>query len=92
MTPVQARAAMAAFRDRLLLSSAGQSAGTESTALLALADGWSPPPLPVTGRDLQAAGLAPGPELGRALKTLERAWIDSDFSLDRQALLDQLRS
>jgi poly(A) polymerase len=97
MGPVQARAAIAAlggtaFRDQLLLSSAGQSAVGDLPALLALADGWSPPPLPVTGRDLQAAGLAPGPELGRSLKALERAWIDSDFTLDRQALLDQLRS
>ena len=36
-----------------------------------------------------AADLMPdlsGAALGRALKVAERAWIDSDFSLDRQSL------
>ena len=38
---------------------------------------------------LAAADLAPlaGPALGQRLKTLERAWIDSGFSLPRDALL-----
>ena len=40
---------------------------------------------------LAAADLMPdlsGAALGRALKTAERAWIDSGFSLDRQSLVD----
>lgn len=38
---------------------------------------------------LAAADLAPlsGPALGQRLKSLERAWIDSGFSLPRDALL-----
>jgi tRNA nucleotidyltransferase/poly(A) polymerase len=50
-------------------------------------DAWTPPVLPLSGRDLLAAGVAPGPELGRRLARAEAAWIASDFSLTRTALL-----
>ena len=50
----------------------------------------NPPPFPVGGNDLRQLGMAPGPAFGGALATLERAWIDSDFQLDREALLKRL--
>ena len=45
-------------------------------------------PLPVSGKDLLARGMAAGPELGAALQRLEEKWVESGFSLDREALLD----
>lgn len=42
---------------------------------------------PLAARDLIAAGMLPGPELGEALARAEAAWIASDFSLDKSALL-----
>lgn len=50
---------------------------------------WAPPSLPVTGRDAIARGLA-GRAVGEALVLAEEAWIASDFTLDRDALLAQL--
>ncbi|HUF55039.1 MAG TPA: CCA tRNA nucleotidyltransferase, partial [Thermohalobaculum sp.] len=43
--------------------------------------------LPLRAADLIEAGLAEGPALGRALKAAEAAWLASEFSLDRDALL-----
>jgi poly(A) polymerase len=48
---------------------------------------WTAPMFPVLGRDLIAAGLAPGPEMGRSLKRLEQLWVASDFSLTHDELL-----
>jgi len=45
-----------------------------------------PQPCPVSAADLLAAGLAPGPELGRRLRALEDAWL-SGAAADRAALL-----
>jgi len=55
--------------------------------LLMAAAAWKRPVLPVSGRDLVAAGLEAGPEVGRRLKELERQWIDSGFTLSREKLL-----
>ena len=48
---------------------------------------WSVPRFPVSGRDLMALGVPPGPSLGRLLETLEERWLKSDFRLDRTELL-----
>jgi poly(A) polymerase len=45
------------------------------------------PPFPVTGHDLAGLGIAPGPALGQELARLERAWIDSGFTLGKGELL-----
>ena len=77
----------------LLLDAAETHASPSSFApLWHMAGAWPPPRLPVTGEDLTALGIAPGPALGKALRGLEQAWIDSDFTLDRAALLLQLRT
>jgi hypothetical protein len=39
------------------------------------------------GRDLIAAGMKPGPDLGKALAALRQEWKDSRFTLDKDALL-----
>jgi hypothetical protein len=42
---------------------------------------------PLRAHDLIKAGMAPGPALGVALDAARTRWLDSDFSLDRTALL-----
>jgi tRNA nucleotidyltransferase/poly(A) polymerase len=57
--------------------------------LLAFAEKWQKPVFPVKGVDLAALGIPAGPKLGASLKTLEDEWIESGFSLDRDALLER---
>lgn len=40
---------------------------------------WPSPTLPVSGADLIAAGIAPGPTIGRLLAELESWWVEADF-------------
>lgn len=49
------------------------------------------PRFPIGGNDLLGLGMLPGRGLGLELERLERAWIESDFTLDRQALLGMAR-
>jgi poly(A) polymerase len=44
-------------------------------------------PLPVTGKDLMEHGVAAGPEMGQRLKNLEKAWVESGFTLSKDELL-----
>jgi poly(A) polymerase len=70
--------------DRALLDAAG---GIE---LYEKAKNWRRPLFPVTGDDLRARGIPPGPELGRLLKKLESSWIASDFRLPKEKLLVEI--
>lgn len=58
--------------------------------LLELPDRWPIPRLPVAGRDLLAAGMSPGPEIGVMLTRLEDWWVASDFQPTRDELLKRL--
>ncbi|MBA8900573.1 CCA tRNA nucleotidyltransferase [Phyllobacterium sp. P30BS-XVII] len=58
--------------------------------LLEFAERYEKPKFPVTGGDLVAAGLEKGPEVGKLQRALEDAWIDSGFTLDRDALLARI--
>lgn len=60
-------------------------------ALAALPQTDPVPPFPVKGADLMALGLGEGVEIGHAMGVARRAWVDSDFRLDRQALLTLVR-
>ena len=51
----------------------------DARRLLALADTWTPPRLPVGGRDVVRLGVEPGPETGRLLSAFEEAWVADDF-------------
>lgn len=55
--------------------------------LWALLHSTKRPQLPVTGRDLIAAGYSEGVEMGKYLKSLEKKWIASGFKLSRPELL-----
>jgi poly(A) polymerase len=57
-----------------------------------LANRWRIPKFPVTGKDLMAAGLKPGEEMGATLRRLEDWWIASDFEPEKGELLAQLKS
>lgn len=66
-----------AVRDRLLR---GQAAGGDSAdSALAAVAGWTPPRMPVGGREVARLGVAPGPETGRILKAFEDEWVTADF-------------
>jgi tRNA nucleotidyltransferase (CCA-adding enzyme) len=48
---------------------------------------WTPVSMPVTGQDLLDHGYIPGPLVGAKLKELVQVWKDSDYRMDRDALL-----
>jgi poly(A) polymerase len=58
--------------------------------LLALPERWAIPVLPVSGGDLLAAGMNPGPEIGATLRRLEDWWVASGFASGKQELLKRL--
>jgi poly(A) polymerase len=82
-----------AFRDRTKLNWAAAGGGSPEAwrALLAIAEGWSPPALPVGGADVLAAGAPKGPKVGEALRAIEAWWIEGDFTADRAAALARLK-
>ena len=53
--------------------------------LLALAESWRRPSMPVGGRELARLGIEPGPETGRLLKAFEDGWIADDFPSEGHA-------
>ncbi len=74
---------------RLALAEDPASERWKAAAIAAL--GYKRPVLPVTGADLLAAGFPSGRELGLMLRTLEDAWIQSDFEESRNALLARIQ-
>ena len=62
------------------------------TELLALARAWTPPAFPVTGRDVTALGIPPGPRIGRLLDATQAWWKAGDFTADRAACLAHLKA
>lgn len=64
-------------------------AGADVRDLLAAVRAWRRPDFPIGGDDALAAGLK-GPEIGQALSRVARIWVDGDFELEREALLDLL--
>ncbi len=78
------------FEDRALLNWARDPAAVAYADYLKLAEEWPIPEFPVNGKDLIDRGILPGPEMGAQLKKMEIQWTDSDFKLDREALLEQL--
>ena len=59
--------------------------GDEARRLLGLVETWTPPVLPVGGRQLARLGVEPGPETGRLLKAFEARWIADDFPTEGHA-------
>lgn len=57
---------------------------------LKIIQNWDISDFPLSGDDLIKAGIAPGPELGKKLSTIEQWWINQNFKPDRQDCLRQL--
>lgn len=51
----------------------------------------SVPRFPIGGGDLVASGLGQGPQLGKALRRIEKDWVQSGFAMDRDDLLSRLK-
>lgn len=51
---------------------------------------WRVPDFPVFGRDLLAAGVTEGQDVGTLLRSLHKVWEESGYRLNRQALVDLL--
>lgn len=62
------------------------------SAVLQHLEGIEVPTFPITGSDLIAKGIKPGPALGSELERLEKKWIASNFELDRAELLADART
>jgi poly(A) polymerase len=83
------------FRDRVLIAWARSGAEPDDGKWrehLALPERWQAPVFPIKGEDLLSAGMEKGPAIGQNLRALEAAWIASDFTLSREALLQAARS
>ena len=82
-----------AMREQLLINWARSAAppdDPQSRSLYGLTDAWQPPTFPLSGADVLAAGVPPGPRVGEILGELENRWLDSDFRLDREQLRAEL--
>jgi poly(A) polymerase len=86
------------LKDRLhLLLASARAKAAESDAAMIEAGGysrllsflkhWERPVFPLNGADIAGFGIVPGKVFGETLKKFENDWIESGFSLDRDALL-----
>lgn len=57
--------------------------------LLRFLEGWQKPVFPLKGSDLAELGMAAGPDMGKALATLEAEWIEGGFHAARQELIQR---
>jgi poly(A) polymerase len=81
------------YRDiALLLAAEGAMSRDRLTELLALARAWTPPAFPLTGGDVTALGIPPGPRIGRLLDATRAWWEAGDFAADRAACLAHLKA
>ena len=83
------------FRDRAKLAwaAAPRTATTmQWRGLIALADGWSPPSLPLTGEEVMNAGVPKGPLVGRVIREVEDWWVDNDFLEDKLSIIEKLKA
>jgi len=82
------------FRDMVMLHWAAgpKGAGLPWRILLEMAQSWQRPRFPLTGRDVMAAGVAEGPDVGRVLAQVEDWWAGGDFSADENACRERLKA
>lgn len=51
---------------------------------------WQPPQFPVSGKDLIALGIPKGRHFGNILDRLKESWIESDYELTKEQLLENV--
>ncbi len=83
-----------AFRDRVMLAwaEAGNAKAQQWRALVAHAQMWTPPKLPLSGDEVMAAGVPAGPKVGLVMREVEAWWIDADFPDDKLSLIERLKA
>jgi hypothetical protein len=79
-----------AARDGLLLAEARGLPADRAAAQRAGVDRWVEVPLPVSGADVLALGVAPGPRVGALLGQIATWWEDAGCGADRAACLAKL--
>jgi poly(A) polymerase len=82
-----------AWRDLVAVAWARSDAALDDAGWAELRDlpgRWQVPVLPVTGRDLIAAGMQPGPDMGLTLRRLEDWWVASGFKPGKRELLERI--
>ena len=80
------------YRDLALLQAAeGPVNRWRLAELLALARDWTSPVFPLTGHEVTALGIPPGPRVGALLGAVERWWEAADFAPDHIQCLEQLK-
>ena len=80
--------------DRAHMRAAGEDDPLQSKRWIDLADlaeNWTPPEFPLSGKDMKAAGIKPGPHMGKMLDALKALWVRSGFTADREKLLMALK-
>jgi poly(A) polymerase len=73
------RGSAASRRLALALAAIAPDRKAEAARLHETAARWKPPLLPVSGADLVARGMKPGPAIGTLLVELETWWVTQDF-------------
>lgn len=82
--------ALAAARVKAIDDNAEMMKAAKLDALLKRANAFQKPQLPVSGADLLALGIQPGPKVGELLAKVEAEWVDRNFIDDRAALTARL--
>jgi poly(A) polymerase len=73
-----------------LLLFMSRHSGLNAARLLSLARDWVPPEFPISGEDVAAAGISPGPQTGALLARVREWWMLEDFLPGREACLRKL--
>ena len=60
-------------------------------ALIEAVKSWKPQRFPLAGADVQALGIAQGPDVGRLLKAVEQEWVDGGCMVSPDALRARLK-
>lgn len=79
----------------LVLRAEAAVAGQDTEAfveMVALAETWPVPVFPLSGRDLQALGIVAGKQMGVVLSQVETYWEEHDYVLDRERLLEYVKT
>ncbi|MEQ1698357.1 MAG: CCA tRNA nucleotidyltransferase [Hyphomicrobiaceae bacterium] len=86
---------MAGYLDAVLLNWVRGTRTVDDAAyvqLAALPQRWTMPVFPLSGADVRALGIAPGPLIGAVLRAVEKDWVAGGFAENRTALLEVVRA